>query len=140
VTAAPSPDVPQTGLTTHVPEIYEDKEIAGGYGGKLREVGGREYEVYYPGKTNSTSYASVCIKPNTQKQEGITNNTSATYTKAKDGWFEGNIASISNYNLAANEEFEAGATNVMHKMANNNSYKLHVQGFDQFSIIQKTRR
>ena len=140
VTAAPSPDVPQTGLTTHVPEIYEDKEIAGGYGGKLREVGGREYEVYYPGKTNSTSYASVCIKPNTQKQEGITNNTSATYTKAKDGWFEGNIASISNYNLAANEEFEAGATNVMHKMANNNSYKLHVQGFDQFSIIAKDKK
>jgi len=140
VTVTSGPPVPRTDLTLHVPDIYEAKEIAGGYGGTLREVGGREYEVYYPGKTNSTSYASVCVNPNTQKQEGITNNTSATYTKAKDGWFEGNIASISNYNLTANEEFEAGATNVMHKMANNNSYKLHVQGFDQFSIIAKDKK
>ena len=131
--------VPQSGLTIHVPEIYEAKDIAGGYNGTLRVVGGREYEVYYPGKTNS-SYASVCVKPNTQKQDGITTNSSATYTKAKDGWFDANIASISNYALSETEEFEAGATNVMHKMANNNAYKLHVQGFDQFSIIAKDKK
>ena len=131
--------VPPSGLTTHVPDIYQAKEIAGGYNGTLRVINGREYEVYYPGKTND-SYASVCVKPNTQKQDGITNNTSATSTKAKDGWFEANIAGISNYSLAEAEEFEAGATNVMHKMANNNAYKLHVQGFDQFSIIAKDKK
>ena len=132
--------VPTTGLTKHEPEIYEAKSVAGGYDGKLRVINGREYEVYYPGKTNSTSYASVCVNPNTQKQEGITTNTSATYTKAKDGWFEGNIAGISNYALSEAEEFEAGATNVMHKMSNNNAYKFHVQGFDQFSIIAKDKK
>lgn len=140
VTSTPTPPVPSSDLTIHVPEVYEAKDIAGGYGGTLRVVDGREYEVYYPGKTNSTSYASVCIKPNTQKQDGITNNTSATYTEAKDGWFKGNIASISNYNLAENAEFEAGSSNVMHKMANDNAYKFHVQGYDQFSIIAKDKK
>lgn len=133
------PPVPSTGLTTHYPEVYEAKDLAGGYGGTLSVFGGREYEVYYPGKT-SDSYASVCARPNTQKQEGITINSSSTSTKAKDGWFEANITSISNYSLTAQDEFLAGESNVMHKMANNSSYKLHVKGFDQFSIIAKDKK
>lgn len=139
VTVTAGPPVPSTGLTTHYPEVYEAKDLAGGYGGTLSVFGGREYEVYYPGKT-SDSYASVCARPNTQKQEGITINSSSTSTKAKDGWFEANITSISNYSLTAQDEFLAGESNVMHKMANNSSYKLHVKGFDQFSIIAKDKK
>lgn len=139
VTVTAGPPVPSTGLTTHVPEIYEAKDIAGGYNGTLRVVNQREYEVYYPGKTND-SYASVCVKPNTQKQEGITTNTSATSTKAKDGWFEANIAGISNAAISENAEFETGSTNVMHKMTSNNAYKFHVKGFDQFSILAKDKK
>ena len=131
--------VPSSDLTLHVPEIYEAKEIAGGYDGTLRVVNGREYEVYYPGKTTD-SYASVCVKPNTQKQEGITTNTSASSTKAKDGWFEASITSISNTSLTENAEFEAASTNVMHKMNSNNAYKFHVKGFDQFSILAKDKK
>ena len=140
VTVTASDPVPPTDLTIHVPEVYEAKEIAGGYEGKLRVVDGREYEVYYPGKTNSTSYASVCVKPETQKQEGITTNTSATYTKAKDGWFEGHLAGISNTSLTENAEFEAASSNVMHKMNSNNAYKFHVKGFDQFTILAKDKK
>lgn len=139
VTVTSGPPVPVSGLTTHVPEIYEAKEIAGGYNGTLRVVNQREYEVYYPGKTND-SYASVCVKPNTQKQEGITTNTSATSTKAKDGWFEANIAGISNAAISENAEFEAGSTNVMHKMNSNNAYKFQVKGFDQFTILAKDKK
>ena len=140
VTVTAAAPVPQTDLTIHVPEVYEAKDLAGGYDGKLRVVNGREYEVYYPGKTDKTSYASVCVKPETQKQEGMTTNTSATYTKAKDGWFEANIAGISNASLTENAEFEAASSNVMHKMANNNAYKFHVKGFDQFSILAKDKK
>ncbi len=140
VTVTAGPPVPQTDLTTHVPEIYEAKEIAGGYGGTLRVVNNREYEVYYPGKTNS-SYASVCVKPNTQKQDGITTNTSANYTKAADGWFEGTLTGgISNTSLSENAEFEAATSNVMHKMTGNDAYKFHVQGFDQFAFIGKDKK
>lgn len=139
ITVTAGPPVPSTSLTTHYPEVYEAKDLAGGYGGTLSVFGGREYEVYYPGKT-SDSYASVCARPNTQKQEGITINSSSTSTKAKDGWFEANITSISNYSLTAQDEFLAGESNVMHKMANNSSYKLHVKGFDQFSIIAKDKK
>ena len=125
-------------LTVHVPEVYEAKEVAGGYNGTLRVVNNREYEVYYTGKT-SDSNASVCVTPNTQKQKGITDNT-ATSVKALDGWFEGKMNGISNCSLAANAEFEAGSTNAYHKMKDNEAYKFRVRGFDQFSFLGKDKK
>lgn len=126
--------VPQSGLTIHVPEIYEAKDIAGGYNGTLAVFNSREYEVYYAGKT-SDSYMTVDVKP-CQKQPGITNTSSATACKAKDGWFEATGNSISNYSFPGIDEFAAG-DGCMHKIYNNNAYKFHIQGYDQFSFYGK---
>ena len=126
--------VPQSGLTIHVPEIYEAKDIAGGYNGTLAVFNSREYEVYYAGKTTD-SYMTVDVKP-CQKQPGITNTSSATACKAKDGWFEATGNSISNYSFPGIDEFAAG-DGCMHKIYNNNAYKFHIQGYDQFSFYGK---
>ena len=126
--------VPQSGLTIHVPEIYEAKEIAGGYNGTLAVFNSREYEVYYAGKTTD-SYMTVDVKP-CQKLPGITNTSSATACKAKDGWFEATGNSISNYSFPDIDEFAAGE-GCMHKIYNNNAYKFHIQGYDQFSFYGK---
>jgi len=128
------PPVPATDLTTHVPEIYEAKDIAGGYNGTLAVFNSREYEVYYAGKTTD-SYMTVDVKP-CQKQPGITNTSSATACKAKDGWFEATGNSISNYSFPGIDEFAAG-DGCMHKIYNNNAYKFHIQGYDQFSFYGK---
>lgn len=130
VSAAVTPPVPQSGLTIHVPEVYEAKTLAGGYGGTLAVFGGREYEVYYAGKTNE-SQMTVDIKPN-QKQPGIAVDNTSTSCKAPDGWFEAATTSISNYTNTDIDEFVAG-TGSVHKMQGC-SYKMHIQGFDQFSI------
>lgn len=126
--------VPQSGLKIHVPEIYEAKDIAGGYNGTLAVFNSREYEVYYAGKTTD-SYMTVDVKP-CQKQPGITNTSSATACKAKDGWFEATGNSISNYSFPGIDEFAAG-DGCMHKIYNNNAYKFHIQGYDQFSFYGK---
>lgn len=130
VSAAVTPTVPQSGLIIHVPEVYEAKTLAGGYGGTLAVFGGREYEVYYAGKTNE-SQMTVDIKPN-QKQPGIAVDNTSTSCKAPDGWFEAATTSISNYTNTDIDEFVAG-TGSVHKMQGC-SYKMHIQGFDQFSI------
>lgn len=141
VTVTDAAPIPPTNLTLHEPGVYEEKRSKGGYATKLVEDNGREYEVYYPGKTDNTSYASVCTTPNTQKMEGITNNTSATYTKAQDGWFDVSLnGGISNCSITATNEFPAASTNVYFKMTNNNAFKFHVKGYDQFSFLGKDKK
>ena len=54
-------EVPSSGLTIHEPEIYEAKEIAGGYGGTLSVFGGREYEVYYGSYTEKNDTLTIPI-------------------------------------------------------------------------------
>ena len=127
-------EVPQSDLTLHVPEIYEAKEIAGGYGGTLAVFSNREYEVYYAGKT-SDSYMTVDVRP-CQKQPGIATTSSATACEAKDGWFKATGNSISNYTFPGTDEFSAGE-GCMHKIFNNNNYKFRIQGYDQFSFYGK---
>lgn len=134
VTVTAGPPVPSTNLTLHVPEVYEAKEIAGGYGGTLAIFSGREYEVYYAGKT-SESYMTVDVKP-CQKMPGIATTSSATACKAKDGWFEAQANSISNYSCPNIDEFSSGDA-CMHKIYNNNAYKFHIKGYDQFSFYGK---
>lgn len=141
VTVSAAATIPPTDLTLHEPGVYEDKQENGGYSTNLVLYGQREYEIYYPGKTDKTSYASFCTMPNTQKMDGITNNTSATYTKAQDGWFEVSLnGGISNCSVTATNEFPAASTNVYFKMTNNNSFKCHIKGFDQFSFLGKDKK
>ena len=134
VTAAPSPDVPQTGLTTHVPEVYEAKEIAGGYGGTLSVYNSREYEVYYAGRSASNSIAALRVSP-VDKKTGIEDQATATstYLKIRDGWGEVNTASVSNSSMpAATAEFLAPAD--VYKTDKDKALYIHVQGYDEFAI------
>lgn len=127
--------VPSSDLTTHVPEIYEEKEIAGGYNGTLSVVNGREYEVYYASFTEE-GQLSVTVTP-VQKSNGITTPLSDYHCKANDGWLEMETStSKSNYTMPAIEEFAAGSSAV-HKLLNNAYYKMHIKGFDQFSFYGK---
>lgn len=122
--------VPPTTLTMHTPEVYEARTIAGGYGGTLTVKNGREYEVYYAGK-DADSKMTVGTTP-TQKLPGIAVNKTETSCKAPDGWFDAATTSISNYSNTDIDEFAAG-TGAVHKMQGC-SYKMHIKGFDQFSI------
>lgn len=135
VTVTAGPPVPPTSLTTHVPEIYEEKEMAGGYNGTLSVVNGREYEVYYASFTEEGEL-SVTVTP-VQKSNGITTPLSDYHCKANDGWLEMETStSKSNYTMPAIEEFAAGSSAV-HKLLNNAYYKMHIKGFDQFSFYGK---
>lgn len=135
VTVKEAAPIPQTNLTCHEPGIYEEKTVAGGYGGTLSVVGGREYETYYASFLESGAL-SVTITP-VQKSEGITTSLSDYNCKAKDGWFEMKTStSKSNYSLGAKDEFKAGEA-AIHKLLNNAYYKMHIKGFDQFSFYGK---
>ena len=136
VTVTAGPPVPDTNLTTHVPEIYEAKEIAGGYGGKLSVFGGREYEVYYGSYKEKNDTLTITVFP-TQKSSGITTSLNKTSFKATDGWFEGTaVGGKSNYTFTDLDEFKAGA-GALHKLKNGNEYVFHIQGYDQFSFMGK---
>lgn len=127
--------VPPTTLSLHVPEIYEAKEIAGGYGGTLSVFSSREYEVYY-GSYMDGDALSVTVTPG-QKQAGITTSISKTSFKAADGWFEGTaVGGKSNYTFTDLDEFKAGA-GALHKLGNGDEYVFHIQGYDQFTLMGK---
>ena len=124
--------LPSTGLTIHMPEVYEASNLAGGYNGHLTIYQGREYEVYYASRDDS-SKVSIPVIPG-DKISGIenSNTNTATYAKARDGWVDVTVASISGGSSAkanAAEEFaqlfdewRIGAT----------SLKLHIKGYDRF--------
>ena len=127
--------VPTSTLTLHVPEIYEAKEIAGGYDGTLSVHNEREYEVYY-GSYMDGDALSITVTPG-QKQAGITTSISKTSFKAADGWFEGKaVGGKSNYTFTNLDEFKAGS-GALHKLGNGDEYVFHIQGYDQFSLMGK---
>ena len=127
-------DVPQSGLTIHVPEIYEAKTIAGGYGGKLSVLNGREYEVYYANRDTEGKKVSITTEPGDRKN-GIENQETASEksAKAKDGWMEVTVSSISGGSSA-----KAGAVEEFEEVFDewrigSSSLKLHIQGYDRFN-------
>jgi len=133
--------IPKTDLTIHYPGVYEENSLKGGYDGTLTVFGGREYEVYYMGKT-ANSEATVNITA-TEKVDGITDgNRTGTSCKAQDGWFSANLISLSNYSGPSKDEFVWGssAKSSLYKMQNGCSFKAHISGFDQFSIYAKDKK
>ena len=128
--------LPFSDLTTHVPEIYEAKELAGGYNGTLSTFNSREYEVYYA-TFDANSHYRVAVTP-VQKTDGFTVAGNSDYEcKAKDGWLEVKGAtSKSNYSGAKTDEFEAGDYG-QHKIYNDGYYKLRISGYDQFSFFAR---
>jgi len=143
VTVTSGPPVPSTTLSLHVPEVYNAKEIAGGYGGTLSVINGREYEVYYAGryeeKVGSTTKKGLTIhvNPPVDKQHGITTNESDTHYEAKDGWFKGD-GKDKGTGYAAQDEFVA--TTRCHTLDGTCVVELHVEGFDQFSIYATDKK
>lgn len=125
--------VPQSGLTIHVPEIYEAKEVAGGYNTPLKVNNEREYEVYYAGRSSSSAMA-IRTTP-ADKATGIENTNTATSSscEARDGWLTAEASSVSNSASAgvAKDEFAAAAD--LYKMSGK-SIIMHIKGYDQFSF------
>ena len=129
--------VPQSGLTTHVPEIYEAKDIAGGYNTPLTVFGGREYEVFYINRDNSSNL--TIATSNTDKAGSICDNTQASSNtaRAKDGWFTiSTNGTGGDSNAGAKDEFE---TSIRSAKFNSSSHvlEMHIQGYDQFSFYGK---
>lgn len=134
VTVSAAPPVPVSGLTLHVPEIYEAREIAGGYGGTLSVVNGREYEVYYAGRWSSGSVAALGVEP-VDKKTGIEdqNTATSTYCKTRDGWAEVHTASVSNSSPpSATAEFAAPSD--CYKTDKEKALYIHIQGYDEFAF------
>ena len=134
VSVTAGPPVPSTGLTTHYPEVYEAKDLAGGYNGKLTVFGGREYEVYYVSR-DAESNITVATTP-VEKVAGVCTSVSENETKAKDGWFTlSSNGTSGSTNGIAKDEFETSVRCA--KLLNNQALEMHIKGFDQFSFYGK---
>lgn len=132
VTVTTGPPVPSTTLTLHVPEIYEAKDIAGGYGGELSVIGGREYEVFYAGRyDNGGTKLTIHVNP-IDKSHGVTKNETSNAYEAIDGWFKG-TGNDKGTGFAIQDEFNK-STDRCHNMKSSNSVEMHIQGYDQFSL------
>ena len=115
---------PATGLVAHTPEVYENN-----YGGSL--VNG--YEVYYINREENNLSVSIS---NVDREGNITTSSSQNATKAKDGWLTISASSSGNVeNAGGAEEFQAGFRRF--NMQVNDTMRLRVKGFDQFSIYAK---
>lgn len=133
------PQVPQTDLLIHVPEVYEAKDIAGGYGTPLTAIDGHEYEVYYTQRTGEGDYPTFST---TLSDEGKSNGISGSTTKTKnvgrpgDTWFEGTITEHSECKNASSEDEFVFATKMIreHRLSSTNNYQFHIKGYDQFSF------
>jgi len=139
VTVQEGDPVPETSLTLHTPGVYEEKSQNGGYNGTLSVFNSREYEVYYTEYTDGTKYPTFSTTLVAEgKTQGISGSTSETKNVGKPGdtWFEGTIASTSECkNASSKDEFTFETKMIReHRLGANDTYKFHVQGFDQFSL------
>ena len=127
-------EVPPTDLTLHVPEVYEAKEIAGGYNTPLTVFNNREYEVFYINRDSESKLDVATL--NTDKTGCITTSTGDNSMKAKDGWFTVSAASSGgDQNGVAKDEFGTSIRKV--NMQGGSEILLNVQGYDQFSFYGK---
>lgn len=151
VTVTTATPVPETDLTLHVPEIYEAKEIAGGYNTPLVEYNQREYEVYYFGKAKPTGASSDIAVTYTLNHKGgyLVSSTSGSGTSmtAQDGWFKAAISSLEgSFKDAGSVETKADAREEFDglpgdlRLKNNNTFELHIQGYDQFTIVAQDKK
>lgn len=128
------PPVPPTTLTTHVPEIYEAKEIAGGYNTPLTVFGGREYELFYINRDAGGSNITIATS-NADKAGNICDGTSTSNTaKAKDGWFTIKCNGTGgDTGAGAKDEFQESIRSAK-LTGTSHSLEMHIQGYDQFSF------
>lgn len=125
--------VPPSGLTTHVPEIYEAKDIAGGYNTPLTVVGGREYEVFYINRDNSSNL--TIATSNVDKAGNICDDTGTSNTaKTKDGWLTISCNGTGgDSNAGTRDEFQSSIRSAKFN-SSSHVMEMHIQGYDQFSF------
>ena len=125
--------VPPSGLTTHVPEIYEAKEIAGGYNTPLVVVGGREYEVFYINRDNSSNL--TIATSNLDKAGNICDDSGTSNSaKTKDGWLTISCNGTGgDSNAGTKDEFQASIRSAKFN-SSSHVMEMHIQGYDQFSF------
>lgn len=125
--------VPPSGLTTHVPEIYEAKEIAGGYNTPLVVVGGREYEVFYINRDNSSNL--TIATSNLDKAGNICDDSGTSNTaKTKDGWLTISCNGTGgDSNAGTRDEFQSSIRSAKFN-SSSHVMEMHIQGYDQFSF------
>ena len=134
VTVTAGPSVPSTTLSLHVPEIYEAKEIAGGYGGTLTVNSGNEYEVFYFCKiSNAIAVGTSPISGN------IATTTDKKRFEVKGGWMKGQFneeaeggTSEPKEDAPGSAEFQACYGDV--KMGQPSEVSLHIKGYNEFAI------
>lgn len=134
VTVTAGPPVPSTTLSLHVPEIYEAKEIAGGYGGTLTVNSGNEYEVFYFCKiSNAIAVGTSPISGN------IATTTDKKSFEVKGGWMKGQFndeaeggTSEPKEDAPGSAEFQACYGDV--KMGQPAEVSLHIKGYNEFAI------
>lgn len=125
--------VPSSDLTIHVPEIYEAKEIAGGYNGTLSVVNGREYEVFYINRDNSSNL--TVATSNADKAGNICDDSGTSNTaRTKDGWLTISCNGTGgDTNAGAKDEFQASIRSAKFN-SSSHVMEMHIQGYDQFSF------
>lgn len=125
--------VPPSGLTTHVPEIYEAKEIAGGYNTPLTVVGGREYEVFYINRDNSSNL--TIATSNVDKAGNICDDSGTSNSaRTKDGWLTISCNGTGgDSNAGTRDEFQSSIRSAKFN-SSSHVMEMHIQGYDQFSF------
>ena len=136
VTVTAGPPVPATDLSVHYPEIYEAKDIAGGYNTPLTVFGDREYEVYYINRDGTGKLLTIATS-NADKAGNISDDahSTASTTVTKDGWAKigSSNGTGGDANATAKEEFNTSIRSV--KFNSSSHYlEMHIQGYDQFSF------
>lgn len=133
VTVTAGPPVPSTTLSIHEPEIYEAKDIAGGYNTPLVVVNKKEYEVYYINRDNSGSNVTIATS-NADKAGNICSEVTTTNAQSKDGWIQlKSNGTGGDQNAAATAEYQTSLrscklTNTSHVL------EMHIKGYDEFSF------
>ena len=130
--------VPPSGLTTHVPEIYEGRLSDGGYATPLVNYNSREYEVFYAGRLDEGGTKLTIHTVPADKSRGITKNESSSSCEAIDGWFKC-AGGDKGTGFAVKDEFNK-ATERCHVMNNSQTDELHIKGFDQFSLYAMDKK
>lgn len=127
--------VPPSSLSLHEPDVYDAPNIAGGYEASLVNVQGREYEVYYINRDNSSNLTIATSY--TDKQGSISDDQSTSNnTRTKDGW--ATIASNGTGGDSGTAPDEFGGKIRSAKLTNtSHALELRIRGFDQFSFYGK---
>lgn len=131
VTVEPKSATPETNLTLHYPEIYEDPA---GYNTPLVKYQGREYEVFYTAKGKIGGQGSGVPLVYVD----ATGSEISNATRAKDGWFEYAINSGDGSSSETSQEFTVARGTW--KTTTDNYLMMRVKGYDMFRFYAKEKK